>query len=103
MYGKRITGESAVHAATDRLEVRLPPEDKGLLARAAQLEGVKLSQFLLAPALKRAHKVIAEAEQVATTAKGYKDVLDALAKPPKPTKALIAAMRDYEAAGIQWR
>jgi uncharacterized protein (DUF1778 family) len=89
--------------ATDRLEVRLPPEEKGLLTRAAQLEGVKLSQFVLAPALKRAREVIAEAEQVTTTAKGYKDVLDALAKPPKPTKALIAAMREYEAAGIQWR
>lgn len=92
-----------MHAATDRLEMRLPSEDKGLLARAAQIEGVKLSQFVLAPALKRARKVIAEAEQVTTTAKGYNDVLDALAKPPKPTKALIAAMRDYEAAGIQWR
>ncbi|MDB5972323.1 MAG: hypothetical protein JWQ90_4773 [Hydrocarboniphaga sp.] len=90
-------------AATDRLEVRLPSEEKGLLARAAQLEGVKLSQFVLAPALKRARKIIADAEQIATTAKGYRDVLDALAKPPKPTKALIAAMRDYEAAGIQWR
>lgn len=92
-----------MHTATDRLEVRLPSEEKTLLARAAQLEGVKLSQFVLAPALKRARKVIAEAEQITTTATGYKDVLDALAKPPKPTKALIAAMRQYEAAGIQWR
>lgn len=92
-----------MHTATERLEMRLPPEEKGLLARAAQLEGVKLSQFVLGPALKRARKVIAEAEQITATARGYKDVLDALAKPPKPTKALIAAMRDYESAGIQWR
>lgn len=99
MYGMKSAGD----AATDRLEVRLPAKEKGLLARAAQIEGVKLSQFVLAPALKRARKVIAEAEQITTTAKGYKDVLDALAKPPKPTKALIAAMRDYEAAGVQWR
>lgn len=91
-----------MHTATDRIEMRLPPEEKGLLARAAQLEGVKLSQFVLTPALKRARKVIAEAERITTTAKGYKDILDALAKPPKPTKALITAMRDYEAAGIQW-
>lgn len=90
-------------AASNRLEVRLPAEEKAVLSRAAQLEGIKLSQFVLAPALKRARKVIADAEQVATTAAGYKDVLDALAKPPKPTKALIAAMRDYETADIQWR
>lgn len=92
-----------MHTATDRLEMRIPSEEKGLLTRAAQLEGVKLSQFVLAPAIKRARKVIADAEQVATTAKGYKDILDALAKPPKPTKALLAAMRDYEAADIRWR
>lgn len=103
MYGMKPADAAAMLAATDRLEVRLPPEEKGLLARAAQLEGVKLSQFVLAPALKRARKIIADAEQIATTAKGYRDVLDALAKPPKPTKALIAAMRDYEAAGITWR
>jgi uncharacterized protein (DUF1778 family) len=92
-----------MHAATERLEMRLPPDDKGLLVRAAQIEGVKVGQFVLAPALARAREVIAEAEQVVTTAKGYRDLLDALAKPPKPTKALIAAMRDYESAGIRWR
>jgi uncharacterized protein (DUF1778 family) len=92
-----------MNAAIDRLEMRLLPEEKGLLARAAQIEGVKLSQFVLAPALKRARKVIAEAEQVTTTAKGYRDVLDALAHPPKPTKALLAALKDYEGAGIKWR
>jgi uncharacterized protein (DUF1778 family) len=92
-----------MNTATDRLEMRLPPEEKGLLTRAAQIQGVKLSQFVLGPALKRARKVIAEAEQVTTTAKGYKDVLDALAHPPKPTKALRTAMKGYENAGIQWR
>lgn len=90
-------------AATDRLEVRLPPGQKGLLARAAQIEGVKLSQFVLTPALKRARKVIADAERITTTAQGYRGVMDALAKPAKPTKALIKAMRDYENAGIKWR
>ena len=92
-----------MNTASDRLEMRLPSEEKGLLTRAAQLKGVKLSQFVLEPALQRARRVIAEAEQVATSAAGYRDVLDALAKPPRPTKALIAAMRDYEKAGIQWR
>ena len=89
--------------ATERLEIRLPPGDKGLLARAAQLEGVKLSQFVLGPALARARKLVAETERVGVSAKGYRDLLDALAKPPKPNKALIAALRDYESAGIQWR
>jgi uncharacterized protein (DUF1778 family) len=92
-----------MHAATERLEMRLPSDEKELLTRAAEIEGVKLSKFVLTPAIKRARRIIAEAEQVTTTAKGYKDILDALAHPPKPTKALLAAMKDYEAAGIQWR
>ena len=103
MYGIMTLTDTTASTATERLEMRLPPADKGLLARAAQIEGVKLSQFVLAPALARARKVVAEVEQVRTTAKGYRDLLDALAKPPKPAKALIAAMRDYEAARIQWR
>ena len=92
-----------MNAATDRLEMRLKQEEKGLLARAATLEGVKLSQFVLEPALKHARSVIERAEQVATTASGYKDVLDALANPPEPTAELIAAMRDHERAEVQWR
>ena len=83
--------------------MRLPAEEKGLLARAAQIRGIKLSQFVLEPALQRARRVIAEAEQLTMGAAGYMDVLDALANPPKPTKELIAAMRDYEKAGIRWR
>ncbi|MCP5476132.1 MAG: DUF1778 domain-containing protein [Rhodanobacteraceae bacterium] len=92
-----------MNAATDRLDIRLHPDDKRMLARAAQLEGVTLSQFVLAPVLERARNVIADAEQLAVTSKAYRDVLDALANPPQPTAALILAMRDYEAAGIQWR
>ena len=90
-------------AATDRLEMRLGKAEKSLLTRAAALAGVKLSQFILTLALKQARKLIAESESVATTARGYRDVLDALANPPKPTQALITAMQGYEKAGIQWR
>lgn len=92
-----------MNAATDRLDIRLPPEEKQALARAARLEGVKLSQFVLAPALEHARKVIAEAERLTVTATAYQDVLDALANPPQPTATLILDMRAYEAAAIQWR
>lgn len=89
--------------AAERLEMRLLPEEKALLARAAEIKGAKLSQFVLEPALKRAQKVVAAAGQVTTSASGYRNVLDALANPPKPTKSLIVAMRDFETAGIRWR
>jgi len=89
--------------ADERIEFRVKSEDKTLLARAAVLEHLQLSQFVLGPALKRARKIVAEAERIATTDQGYRDLLDALAHPPEPSKALLDAMREYNEAGIQWR
>ena len=89
--------------ANERIEFRVKPEDKALLARAAVLEHTKLPQFVLGPALKRARKIVAEADRIVTTEQGYREVLDALANPPKPTKALVDAMQEYNEAGIQWR
>ena len=93
----------AMATADERIEFRVNSADKALLARAAVLEHTKLSQFVLGPALKRARKVVAEADRIATTDKGYRDVLDALVNPPEPSKALIDAMQEYNSAGIEWR
>lgn len=89
--------------ADERIEFRVNSEDKALLARAAILEHTKLPQFVLGPALKRARKIVTEADRIATTDKGYREILDALVNPPEPSKALMTAMREYSAAGIQWR
>lgn len=91
--------------ATDRLEVRLPSEDKALLARAAEIEGVKVSQFVLTLALRQARKVVAQAEtaQVSTDAANYQRILNALANPPEPTDALRASMQKYAKKEITWR
>ncbi len=91
--------------ATERLEVRLPAEDKALLTRAAEIEGVKTSQFVLALALERARKVVAQSEapSITTNATGYQQVLDALANPPGATETLVNSMRKYTEMGIEWR
>ncbi len=86
--------------ATERLEVRIDPEDKAVLAKAAALAGVKLSTFVMAPALKHARRLIRESEQIVTTKRGFQDLLDALENPPDPTKALKAAMRKHEAEDL---
>lgn len=86
--------------ATERLEVRIDPEDKAVLTKAAALAGVKLSTFVMAPALKQARRLVRETEQIVTTKRGFRDLLDALENPPEPTKALKAAMRKHKATGL---
>ena len=85
----------ALQTATDCLDIRLKAGQKSLLTGAAEMEGVMLDQCMRAPMLKRALELIAEVEQVTSTA-ARADVLDILANPPKPNKAFIAAMREYE-------
>ncbi len=89
--------------AAERIEFRVKAEEKALLAKAALIEDMKLPQFVLGPALKRARKIVADANRILTTERGYLDVLDALANPPQPTEALMEAMREYQETGIQWR
>lgn len=51
----------------------------------------------------RAYRRVSGTERITTTPRGYQDILDALANPPEPNAALVAAMREYEQAGIEWR
>jgi uncharacterized protein (DUF1778 family) len=51
----------------------------------------------------RAYRRVSETERITTTPRGYQDILDALINPPEPKAALVAAMREYEQAGIEWR
>jgi uncharacterized protein (DUF1778 family) len=51
---------SSEHADDGRIELRLRPEDKVILARAAALENLDLTSFILHAAMPRAQKVIME-------------------------------------------
>lgn len=48
------------HVDNGRVELRLKPEDKAVLARAAALERLDLTSFILRAALPRAQAVITE-------------------------------------------
>ena len=86
--------------ASERIDVRIDPEDKAVLTKAAALAGVKISTFVMAPALKRARRLVRESERIVTTKRGFQDLLDALENPPEPTEALKVAMRKHEAADL---
>jgi uncharacterized protein (DUF1778 family) len=76
-----------------RIELRLKPEDKAILARAAALSRVDLTTFILQSILPLAREVIANAERVALSERDTARVLDFLENPPKAGPRLRRAAK----------
>ena len=74
-----------------RINLRLKPEQKARLVRAAAPQHTDLTQFVLQPALCEADAVIKQAEQVQLTERDSLRVLDLLEHPPAPNARLRAA------------
>ena len=81
--------------ATDgsRIEIRIKPEDKTILARAAALEHVDLSGFILGKVPPEARAVIDRTERVTLSKRDSLRVLDLLESPPKPNARLKRAIK----------
>lgn len=76
-----------------RIELRLKPEDKAVLARAAALERTDLTGFILRSVLPHAKAVITEAEKLALSERDTLRVLDLLENPPKAGARLRRAAK----------
>lgn len=88
----------AVSAAqkTERLEVRITPEQKDLFQRAAAIEGETLSEFVTASAQQAAELAIREHEVLKLTARESRAFVEALLHPSEPNAALRAAAAHYQ-------
>ncbi len=92
-----------VHRQTkqERLEARIPPAQKRLLERAANLRGTSLTDFVLASAQEAATKTIKDFEMLSLCDEAREVFVNALKNPPAPNKALrTAAARYRKDAGI---
>lgn len=76
-----------------RISLRLLPEQKALLRRAAALRNTDLTNFVLQPALREASAVIEEASRVVLSERDSVRMLDLLENPPPPNARLLAAAR----------
>ena len=81
------------HVENGRVELRLKPEDKAVLARAAALERLDLTSFILRAALPQAQTVISEAETLRLSERNSLRVLDLLENPPEPSARLVRAAK----------
>jgi uncharacterized protein (DUF1778 family) len=80
-----------------RMNLRISPETKAKLVRAAALRDTDLTSFVTQSALREAEAVIAAADVLTVSGRDYTRILELLENPPKPNtklKAAIAALPD---------
>ena len=76
-----------------RVELRVKPEDKAILARAAAIEHLDLTGFILSRLMPEARAVIERAERIQLSGRDSLKVLDLLEHPPKPNARLKRAAK----------
>ena len=80
-------------AANGRVELRLRPQDKAMLSRAAALKRQDLTGYILGAVLPRAEADLMEAERLQLSERDSRAVLALLEQPPAPTERLLRAAR----------
>ena len=76
-----------------RVALRIRSEDKAVIMRAVALAQTDMADFILRRALREAHSVIEEHENVKLTQRDSRRVLDLLENPPAPNAKLRKAAR----------
>ena len=76
-----------------RMELKTTFDAKDLLNRAAALDGMDLTSFVLGSAIERARKVVSDHALISLTKSGQATLAGLLADPPQPTEAMNQLMR----------
>lgn len=79
----------------DRLEARITPEQKKLIARAAALRGTTVTEFVVASAQRAATETIKDQELLSLRGEASEVFVQAVLHPPAPNKAARKAARQY--------
>ena len=80
----------------DRLEARLTPEQKKLIARAAALRGSSVTEFVVASAQEAATEAIKDFELLSLHGEAREVFVNAVLNPPVPNEAARRAARRYK-------
>ena len=76
-----------------RMNLRVAPEQKAMLMRAAAIRNTDLTDFIVQHALREAETVIEQAEHMKLSGRDSLRVLDLLENPPVPNPRLLAAAK----------
>ncbi len=81
---------------TERLEARVPAPIKDLIGRAASLEGVTLTDFVIATLQRSAAEVVREHEVLNLSVRDSAAFAKAMLAPPKPSRKLTRAFTRHQ-------
>lgn len=82
--------------AMARLEARVNPDIKALWQKAADLEGVTLTDFVIASVQAAACKIVEQHRTLKLSLEDSSAFVEALLNPPGPNDALVAAALHYK-------
>ena len=82
-------------ATRERIDVRLGPDQKSSIERAAQLKGLTVTDFIVQKAVADASRIIREHETWTLERSDADLFLNALLHPPTPAPRLRAAAKRY--------
>ncbi|MBW4505250.1 MAG: DUF1778 domain-containing protein [Scytonematopsis contorta HA4267-MV1] len=93
---KRIISSPNTPQSMARLEARVKPEIKALWQTAADLQGVTLTDFVIASVQQAACKVIEQHQTLKLTIEDSQAFVEAILNPAQPNDAIIAAALHYK-------
>jgi uncharacterized protein (DUF1778 family) len=78
-----------------RIEARVSPTQKRLFERAAEIEGVTLTDFAISSMQRAARSAIEEQTRLELSERNQRAFVEALLNPPAPNKALREGAQAY--------
>ena len=78
---------------SERLNLRVTATDRVLLERAAQLEGLSTSSFLIRAAAETAREVIARQQRISVPAEAFDRLVSALEAPAEVNPRMLEQLR----------
>ena len=95
---QKLKGRSSTRSRKQqRLAVRITPDHKRLIERAAELRGTTVTEFVVASAQQAAADTIRDFEVLTLRDQARKVFVNAILNPPLPNEAARAAVRKYKA------
>jgi len=80
-------------ANRDALKLRIKPEVRGLIDRAAALCGTNRTDFILEAAKVAAEEALLDQRQISVSPKAYAEFLNRLDQPPMPNERIRKTMQ----------